>query len=40
MVLPIPAPLNSKQSALLQRYWHAGRQGLLSTGDTQLLKEA
>lgn len=40
MELPTPAPLNSKQSALLRRYWHAGRQGLSSTGGTQALELA
>jgi len=37
MELPTPTPLNSKQSALLRRYWHAGRQGLSSSGGTQAL---
>lgn len=40
MELPTSAPLNSKQSALLRRYWHAGRQGLSSTGGTQALELA
>jgi hypothetical protein len=40
MELPTPAPLNSKQSALLRRYWHDGRQGLSSTGGTQALELA
>lgn len=40
MDLAAPPPLNSKQAALLRRYWHAGRQGLSSTGGTQALELA